>query len=168
MTNSKNKLEAEGDLRGFLKNQHKKVYSLCRFFASNYKEHQQLFSATISAASHNIRHKKENDRTEKHTLLMKACLNMAALHSICLLQQEETDRTIQFKSPDYQRSMEQFSSVTSRASDFEKLVLFLETEKNSSADIKEMIGSSPAPAKQVKDRSVKSFIPYLIDKLIWS
>jgi len=63
-------------------------------FANTYKEHQRLFADIIAAASQSIQHKKAGE--EKHTLLLRACLNMTALHAISRRVEPATDRTIQF------------------------------------------------------------------------
>src|ERR1700749_844024 len=107
MNNSAQKSGCEPDLRSLLKNQHKKVYSICRFFAHNYQEHQRLFIDIIAAASQNIRSRKDNS-DDKQTMLLRSCINMAALHSISLELDPAHAPTIQFKSPDYQRSMTKF------------------------------------------------------------
>src|ERR1700760_3958101 len=92
---------ADTDLRSLLKQQHKTVYSICRLFARTYKEHQRLFVDVISAAAQNIRFKKSN--VSKQTMFWRACINMAALHSITA--DHHTECEAKFKSPDYQRSM---------------------------------------------------------------
>ena len=154
------------DLRSLLKAQHKRVYSICRFFANNYREHQRLFADIISAASQNIRYRRGND--SKQVLLFRACLNMSALHSICLDMEGNTDRTIQFKSPDYQKNMLQFRERMGEVSDYEKMRLFLGFQNVPQADIDDLTG--PMPSKKVVkgERVKKNFIPYLKEKLIWS
>src|ERR1700748_3815518 len=127
MNNSTQKGGPEPDLRSLLKHQHKKVYAICRFFANNYKEQQDLFVNIIAAASQNIRSRKDNS-DDKQTMLMRACINMAALHSISLELAPATDRSIQFKSPDYQQSMTKFRESITGISDLEKFRLFLELE----------------------------------------
>ena len=111
--NNHSKSGFDTDLRSLLKLQHKKVYSICRLFANTYKEHQRLFTDIIAAASQNIRSRKESGN--KETLLLRACINMAALHSIALDLQPGHDRTIKFKSPDYQRSMTEFRNAVGNA-----------------------------------------------------
>src|SRR5579859_4788734 len=128
MNNSTQKSGADTDLRSLLKHQHKKVYSICRLFTNNYKEHQHLFTNIIAAASQNIRTRKDNS-DDKQTMLLRACINMAALHSISLELEPSTDRSIQFKSPDYQRSMTNFRDTIGGISDLEKFRLFMEFEK---------------------------------------
>ena len=115
MNNPKRKAGPDTDLRSLLKHQHKKVYSICRFFANNYKEHQRLFIDIIAAASQNIRFSK--GKCEKHTLLLRACINMAALHSIRLDLEPAANREIHFKSPDFQRNMTQFRESVGDVSD---------------------------------------------------
>src|SRR6202000_1552224 len=127
MNNSSQKSGCEPDLRSLLKNQHKKVYSICRFFAHNYQEHQRLFINIIAAASQNIRSRKDNS-DDKQTMLLRACINMAALHSISLELEPARDRSIQFKSPDYQQSMTKFRDSINGISDLEKFRLFMEIE----------------------------------------
>src|SRR5215469_6384269 len=119
MNNSSNKSGCEPDLRSMLKNQHKKVYSICRFFAHNYQEHQRLFTNIIAAASQNIRSRKDNS-SDKQTLLLRACINMAALHSITQEMQPAQDRSIQFKSSDYHHCMTKFRDSMGPISDLEK------------------------------------------------
>lgn len=165
MKNSPRKTGQDTDLRSLLKHQHKKVYSICRFFANNYKEHQRLFANIIAAASQNIRFRKEG--ADKHLLLLRACINMAALHSITLDLEAAPDRSIQFKSPDYQRTMVEFRESLGAASDYEKFRLFLEFEQVPKDEIVDLTGvprSNPAPV----ERSRKNFIPYLKEKLIWN
>lgn len=169
MNNSVKKAGPDTDLRGLLKHQHKKVYSICRLFANNYKEHQRLFVEIIAAASQNIRFGKA--KSEKEVLLLRACINMAALHSIRLDLEQSNDRTLQFKSPDFQRCMVQFRDSIGEASDLEKFNLFLQLEKVSTDEAADLIGLSPkttAPAPGNKENIKKNFIPYLKEKLIWS
>ncbi len=107
MNNPSKQGGCEPDLRSLLKNQHRKVYAICRFFAHNYQEHQRLFIDIIAAASQNIRSRKDGSE-DKQTMLLRACINMAALHSIRRELASNADRTIQFKSPDYHRVYDQF------------------------------------------------------------
>jgi hypothetical protein len=174
MNNSSNKSGCEPDLRSMLKNQHKKVYSICRFFAHNYQEHQRLFINIIAAASQNIRSRKDNS-DDKQTMLLRACINMAALHSISLELEPAHDTTIQFKSPDYQRSMSSFRESVRGISDLEKFRLFLELENVPAAEMPALTGLSntiPGNRKQRHETPepvpVRNFIPYLKEKLIWS
>ncbi len=169
MNNSSKKSGCEPDLRSLLKNQHKKVYSICRLFVHNYQEHQRLFVDIIAAASQNIRSRKDNSE-DKQTLLLRACINMAALHSISLELEPAQDRTIQFKSPDYQRSMTKFRETLKGASDLEKFRLFLELEKVSTDEMPALTGIRPGIVNRKKEREAptKNFIPYLKEKLIWS
>ncbi len=176
MNNSSRKGGFNVDIRSLLKHQHKRVYSVCRLLANNYKEHQDLFTNIIAAASQNIRARREN--SDKQTLIMRACINMAALHSITLDLQPDRERTLQFKSPDYQRSMTKFRESIGETSDYEKFRLFLEFEKMPAEELTHLtglplpkvatgkkkekeIGSSPA-------RKAFNFIPYLKEKLVWS
>lgn len=172
MNTSSKKSGCEPDLRSLLKNQHKRVYSICRFFAHNYQEHQRLFTNIIAAASQNIRTRKDNS-DDKQTMLLRACINMAALHSISLELEAAHDTTIQFKSPDYQRSMSSFRESVRGISDLEKFRLFLELEKVPAEEVPSLTGianSSASPRKKAREveTPTKSFIPYLKEKLIWS
>ena len=167
MNNPNKKGGATELVRSHLKHQHKKIYSICRLFANTYKEHQRLFADIIAAASQSIQHKKAGE--ENNTLLLRACLNMTALHCITRRMELDTDNTIQFKSPDYQRSMINFRASVGEIPDYEKLLLFLEFEKVASADIPELTGFVPVKKQEaVKEQSKKSFIPYLKEMLIWN
>lgn len=172
MNNSSNKSGCEPDLRSLLKNQHKKVYSICRFFAHNYQEHQRLFINIIAAASQNIRSRRGNS-DDKQTMLLRACINMAALHSISLELEPARNTTIQFKSPDYQRSMSSFRDSVRGISDLEKFRLFLELENVPPADVPGLTGLANVSTGNRKQRREapappRNFIPYLKEKLIWS
>jgi hypothetical protein len=172
MNNASNKSGCEPDLRSMLKNQHKRVYSICRFFAHNYQEHQRLFTNIIAAASQNIRSRKDNSK-DKQTMLLRACINMAALHSISLELESAHNATIQFKSPDYQRSMSSFRESVRGISDLEKFRLFLELENVPAEEIPSytgLTGVTPGNRKQRQEAPApaKNFIPYLKEKLIWS
>ena len=165
MNNSLKKEGPDQDLKSLLKSQHKRVYSICRFFTNNYREHQKLFADIISAASQNIRFRRGND--SKQVLLLRACVNMAALHSICQDMAPETDRSIRFKSPDYQKNMVQFRTRMGEVSDYEKMRLFLGFQNTSEIDIEDLTG--PLPSNVVSSEGVKkNFIPYLKEKLVWS
>jgi hypothetical protein len=176
MNNSSRKGGFDVDIRSLLKHQHKRVYSVCRLFAHNYKEHQDLFTNIIAAASQNIRARREN--SDKQTLIMRACINMAALHSITLDLQPDTERTLQFKSPDYQRSMTKFRESIGETSDYEKFRLFLEFEKMPAEELTHLTGlplpKSSAGKKKEKEvgsptaRKAFNFIPYLKEKLVWN
>ena len=170
MSNSTKK-DGDTDLRSLLKHQHRKVYFICRFFAHNYKEHQHLFINIIAAASQNIRSRKDNS-DDKQTMLLRACINMAALHSISLELEPAYDRTIQFKSPDFQRSMTNFRETMGTISDVEKFRLFLEIEGVSADDMINLTGFSlnnrNANRKKETETPKKNFIPYLKEKLIWN
>ena len=150
---------ADTDLRSLLKQQHKTVYSICRLFARTYKEHQRLFINVIAAASQNIRHRKGG--SSKQTMLWRACINMAALHSITSDQCSPSE--MKFKSPDYQRSMMEFGNTIGDASDYEKFLLFLDFENIATEDL---FGSINRPAP--KTTGSYQFIPFLKEKLIWS
>jgi hypothetical protein len=94
---------------------------------------------------------------------------MAALHSITYRLEPEADRSIQFKSPDYQRTMLQFRESVGEVSDYGKILLFLGFEKVPSREISHLTGVVPAKSQvTLKDQPKKSFIPYLKEKLIWS
>lgn len=166
MNNPMRKEGPDQDLRSLLKAQHKKVYSICRFFANNYKEHQRLFADIISAASQNIRFRRGND--SKQVLLLRACINMSALHAISLDLQPDSNRSIQFKSPDYQRTMVQFREGMGEVSDYEKMRLFLGFQNVSQVEIEDLTGAMPSRTVVPKERVKKNFIPYLKEKLIWS
>ena len=172
MNNSSKKGGCEPDLRSLLKNQHKKVYAICRFFAHNYQEHQRLFTDIIAAASQNIRSRKVNG-DDKQTMLFRACINMAALHSIALELEPARERNIQFKSPDYQRSISNFRDSVKGISDLEKFRLFLELENVPAEDMASLTGITNVPTSARKKQTAapapsKNFIPYLKEKLIWS
>jgi hypothetical protein len=172
MNNPSKQGGCEPDLRSLLKNQHRKVYAICRFFAHNYQEHQRLFIDIIAAASQNIRSRKDSSE-DKQTMLLRACVNMAALHSISRELEADADRTIQFKSPDYHRSMINFREAIQHISDLEKFRLFLELEQVAPENIPALTGVAnpiPAPGKQKKEAqaSGKNFIPHIKEKIIWS
>ena len=156
---------ADQDLRTFLKAQHKKFYSLCRIFANNYKEHQRLFYDIISAVSHAIRHNRGSE--DKQTLLLRACVNMSALHSIALSMQPQTDRSIQFKSPEYQGCMVRFRESVGQVSDFDKICMFLGFQKINREKALDITGMAQLRKEQAFSDK-KNFIPYIKDKLIWS
>lgn len=171
MNNSTKKDGPDTDLRSLLKHQHKRVYSICRLFADNYKQHQHLFTNIIAAASQNIRTRKDNS-DDKQTMLLRACINMAALHSISQELEPAVDRSLQFKSPDYQRSMTNFRESMGSVSDLEKFRIFLEFEKVAPEEMVGLtgiaFGSRSANRKKEPDTARKNFIPYLKEKLIWS
>lgn len=170
MNNFPKKEGSDQDLRTFIKSQHKKFYSVCRLFASNYKEHQRLFFDLVAAVSFSIRNNRSEH--EKQTLLLRACVNMSALHSISLGLEPAMDRSIQFKSPDYQRNMSRFHDSMGSASDYDKILLFLGFEKVQADAISDLTGAVPAKraAQQaaMQGNGKKNFIPYLKEKLIWS
>jgi hypothetical protein len=165
MNQQQKKPGADQDLRSFLKSQHKRFYSLCRIFANNYKEHQRLFYDIISAVSHAIRH--NHGQENKQTLMLRACVNMSALHSIALSMQPATDRSIQFKSPEYQNSMLRFRDNVGKVSDFDKIVLFLGFQKVSREEALDITGMALLRKEQATSEK-KHFIPYIKEKLIWS
>jgi hypothetical protein len=170
MNNPSKQGGCEPDLRSLLKNQHRKVYAICRFFAHNYQEHQRLFIDIIAAASQNIRSRRDGSE-DKQTMLLRACINMAALHSISRELEPGSDRTIQFKSPDYHRSMINFREVIHDISDLEKFRLFLELENVTPENIPALTGvANPTPGMQKKEAqtSSKNFIPNIKEKIIWS
>ena len=152
---------ADTDLRSLLKQQHKTVYSICRLFSRTYKEHQRLFMDIISAASQNIRFRKGS--VSKQTLMWRACVNIAALHSISSTMEQPADRDIKFKSPDYQRSMTGLSESMGNAGDYDKFLLFMDLENIESNDL---FGSVNRPAPQAAG-SVH-VIPYLKGIFAWS
>ncbi len=93
---------------------------------------------------------------------------MAALHSITLELQPETDRSIRFKSPDYQKNMVQFRERMGDLPDYEKMRLFLEFERLTPGEIADLTGPLPSRQTAPKEGVKKNFIPYLKEKLIWS
>lgn len=159
---------ADTDLRSLLKHQHKTVYSICRLFARTYKEHQHLFTTIIAAASQNIRTRKEAG--QKQTMLWRACINMAALHSIAAAADNSGE--MQFKSPDYQRSMTALGNAVGRVSDYEKFLLFMEFEHIPQAELGSLIGRAAMPGRQPAKTEIetprKEIIPSIKDKIIWS
>ncbi len=167
MNNSHKKGGSTEVVRTYLKHHHRKVYSICRFFTTTYKEHQRLFADIIAAAAQSIQYKKAGD--EKNMLLLRACINMTALHSIQLRLEPVEDTVIQFKSPDYQRSMLKFRETVGEISDYEKILLFLELEKVPASEIEGITGFTPSRKRvSLKEQPKKSFIPYLKEKLVWS
>lgn len=156
---------ADQDLRTFLKAQHKKFYSLCRIFANNYKEHQRLFYDIISAVSHSIRH--NHGAEDKQTLLLRACVNMSAIHAIALGMEPDNDRSIQFKSPEYQSCMVRFRDSAGRMSELDKIRIFLGFQHLNREEILDITGLAQLRKEQATDEK-KNFIPALKEKLIWS
>ena len=177
MNNSSKKGGFDVDIRQLLKNQHKRVYAICRLFADSYKEHQYLFTNIMAAASQNIRGRRQD--SDKQTMVLRACINMAALHSITAEMAPAVERSIQFKSPDYQRSMTRFRQSMGEASDYEKFRLFLELERMPIEELTHLTGL-PLPKnipvrKKEKEADLPrlhrrsfNFIPYLKQKLVWS
>jgi DNA-directed RNA polymerase specialized sigma24 family protein len=166
MNNMKKKDGPDQDLKSLLKSQHRRVYSICRFFANNYKEHQRLFVDIIAAASQAIRSRRGEE--SKQVLLLRACINMVALHSITLEMEPAVDRSIRFKSPDYQKNMLQFRERMGDIPDYEKMRLFLQFEQLSPGEISDLTGPLPSRNVVPKEGVKKNFIPYLKEKLIWS
>jgi len=159
------------DIRSLLKHQHKKVYSICRLFAHTYKEHQYLFTHIIAAASQNIRFR--GTAANKDTLLLQACVNMAALHMITLDVQTGSAESIEFKSTDYQRAMVAFHEAMENVSDYDKFRLFLEFEKVPTDQLAGLTGLpsgkySRHQLAQRKEFPKKNFLPYIKEKLVWS
>ncbi len=161
------------DIRSLLKHQHKKVYSVCRLFAHTYKEHQYLFTNIIAAASQNIRFR--GTSANKETLLLRACVNMAALHMITLDMQAGSAESIEFKSTDYQRAMVELHDSMGNISDYDKFRLFLEFEKVPSEQLAGLTGMPPGKysrhqlaQRKEKEMPKKNFIPYIKEKLVWS
>jgi len=161
----------EEDTRSLLKHQHKKVYSICRLFADNYKEHQGLFARVIAGAHLSLGNKKE--KKDKQVLFLRACINMAALHSLTRSLSDPAPGAaspkpgLQFKSPDFQKSILQFRTTMGELQDYEKILLFLRLEEVPPGEISEFSGSLPVPEKAAGEERKKSFIPYLKEKLIW-
>jgi hypothetical protein len=94
---------------------------------------------------------------------------MTALHCISQRMEPDTERAIQFKSPDFQRSMVKFRDAVGEVSDYEKILLFLEFEKVPSQEIPNLTGFVPSKKRvSLKEQPKKSFIPYLKEILIWS
>jgi hypothetical protein len=173
--------------RTLLKTQYKKIYSICRLFTNNYKEHQRLFAGIIAAAAHSI--KRSGANVEKSTLLLQACINMAALHSLnremegsaaedlaslpgrtrtvspgrtmSVLPGGDGDILIQFKSPDYQKSMVSFRHAMGELADYQKILLFLNFEHVPASEIPRLSGLPAVGHSSPDERIKKSFIPYL-------
>jgi hypothetical protein len=197
--------------RSLLKTQYKKVYSICRLFANNYKEHQRLFAGIIAATAQSI--KRSGAKEDKNTLLLQACINMAALHSLTremegspvsvpglssrtmsgstvirtmtgpragggvsgspggMISEGATggpaggtwdgDHAIQFKSPDYQKSMVNFRQAMGELSDYQKILLFLHFENVAAAEVPRLSGLAVVGRTGPEERIKKSFIPYL-------
>ena len=157
---------SDQDLRGFVKAQHKKFYSICRIFANNYKEHQRLFFDIIAAVSHSIRNNRSHH--EKQTLLLRACVNMSALHSIALSMEPQTNRSIQFKSPEYQNCMVRFRESIAETTEYEKILMVLSFQKLSREEARDITGVATTKVAAAAAIPGKNFIPYLKEKLIWS
>jgi DNA-directed RNA polymerase specialized sigma24 family protein len=163
MNNQQNAFVRDADTRSLLKNNHRKVYSICRLFTDNYKEHQTLFSEVIAAATRSIRARKTKE--EPNTLLIRACVNMAVLHSISRDLAPASDRMTQFKSPDFQKSMSGLREKVESLTDHEKILLFLNIEK---ADPNEVLGRTAAPAASpARKAAILPLRPHLKKKWIW-
>ncbi len=161
------------DIRSLLKHQHKKVYSICRLFAHTYKEHQSLFTDIIAAASQNIRFC--GTSANKEALLLRACINMAALHMITQDAAVGSAESIDFKSTDYQRAMVALHDSMVSVSDYDKFRLFLEFEKVPSEQLVDLTGipsgkynRHQSAQREEKEILKKSLIPYIKEKLVWS
>ena len=74
----------------------------------------------------------------------------------------ESNRVMQFKSPDYQKSMTELGDAIGNASDYEKFLLFIGFEKIGAEDL---FGPVRRPEPAAKSAH---FIPYLKEKLVWS
>lgn len=173
MNNFTKKSSSGGDLRSFLKIQHRKVYSICRLFANNYREQQQLFISMLAAVSQSITGMKS--ASDKNDILLRACINMVALHTLSQRTHEIKSREIQFKSHDFQKTMVQFRESVGEISDFEKIRLFLKLEGVEAAKISSLTGISavrrkPAKEQYAKQQSVtsKNFLPFIKQKLVWN
>ncbi len=147
MNKLKKNFGQDDDTRTLLKNLHKKVYSICRLFTSNYASHQSLFTDIIAAASQNLQVNVAGE--DKEALFLRACINMAALRSISASLTPGTDPAIQFKSPDYQKSMANFREVVGDIKDSERIRLFLDLEKWPSHRNEELSGLRPADPNPV-------------------
>ncbi|MDP4150436.1 MAG: hypothetical protein Q8927_15460 [Bacteroidota bacterium] len=171
MEAQKKKLFVDEDPRSFLKNQHRKVYSICRLFTNHYKEHQSLVANILAVACRCIGPGKT--AAERKSLYIKACINMAVLHALSEGLKKDravTDKEIQFKSPDYQKSMLGFRTAARGISDLEKILLFLHFEKVAPEDIPGLTGLAPSLVRPQQPRQAvgQRFIPYLKEKIIWS
>jgi hypothetical protein len=163
----KKKSDGGEDIRGLLKNNHKKIYFVCRLFANSYRQHQNLFVSILSAASQNIQHSKREK--EKYVLFLRACINMAALHSIANgLCPEEEKEIGKYKSPDYQKSMTTLRDAMQGISDYEKMHLFLDAENVIPAQIAAVEGSATPENKKRGEKHKNPFAPFIKEKLIWS
>jgi hypothetical protein len=178
MEAQKKALFVDEDPRSFLRNQHRKVYSICRLFTNHYKEHQSLVSNILAVACRCIGPGKST--AERKALYLKACINMAVLHSLsegmkkdspgAASPSDASDLPVQFKSPDYQKSMLGFRSSTRGISDLERILLFLHFEKVAPEDIPGLTGLAPSAVRTQEPRQAvgQRFIPYLKEKIIWS
>ena len=155
------------DIRGLLKNHHKKIYYICRLFADNYQEHRRLFVNILAAAFQNLQH--PNREKERQVLFLRACINMAVLHSIskslCPLQEKEKGK---YKSPDYQKSMSHFREAIGGISDYEKIQLFLLAENVIPEEITASGVSTPGKNKTRGQKHNWHILPFIKKKLQWS
>jgi hypothetical protein len=191
MNKPKKNFGQDDDTRTLLKNLHKKVYSICRLFTNNYAAHQSLFKNAIAAAAQNLR--PNSTEEDKQSLFLRACINMTALHAISANLIPDADPRIQFKSPDYQKSMLNFREVVGKAEDYEKIMFFLNFEKWPPERTEELSGLSPlragihpafrtdpdtritpaqqpdaaAPVHPALQKSRPHFTPPLKEQLIW-
>ena len=145
---------------------HKKVYSICRLFTQDYKEHQDLFGRVIVAvAAHSMR--AGGSPEEKDMLFLRACINMAALHSLSRPPAGPSgEPVLQFKSPDFQKSMVGFREAVGKRTDYEKILLFLDLEKWPSDKVETLSGLTPGRPKKTAEPQRYTPSP-LKDKLLW-
>jgi hypothetical protein len=164
--NKPKKTFSQGDeTHSLLKNLHKKVYSICRLFTQDYKDHQDLFGRIVAAAAHSMRSGKSPE--EKHMLFLRACINMSVLHSLAHAPAAgSAGQPIQFKSPDFQKSMLGLAETIGGIPDYEKILLFLDLEKWPADKTEELSGLSPARPKRARDTPRYTPSP-LKEKLIW-
>jgi hypothetical protein len=158
MNKLKKSFGQDDDTRSLLKNLHKKVYSICRLFTDNYAAHQSLFTDIIGAAAQNLRVNRRQE--DKQTLFLRACINMAALHSITDSLSQPPDGKMQFKSPDYQKSMTQFREIVGNARDYEKILIFLNFEKWPADRTEDLSGLSPVTNRSAVHPALQKNRPY--------
>ncbi len=165
--NGHERVDPDEDIRAILKNHHKKIYYVCRLFAHNYKQHRELFVSILSAASRSIQ--KRKSKKEKYVLFLRACINMAALHSIATsLSPDRENEPGAYKSPDYQKSMNNLRNALQGMTDYEKIHLFLHSENVIPEEIAEISGHSIPENKKRGPKHNRQFIPFIKEKLIWS
>jgi hypothetical protein len=110
---------------------------------------------------------------------------MAALYSITQRLSRPTEGGIQFKSPDYQKSITHFRSIVGSAPDYEKIMIFLNVEKWPADRTEELSGFSTVaghtrvrhgpqkdrshikPATKIQAPAQQEISLVLKDKLIW-